>query len=174
MDAETVSFEWKIAFQTPVWQGLYFWEGSCFQKPASIIPKCTYVYVNTLIFCCPNPIFLGMCNGIFRQYPYHVHPKFVYPYPYPQNWMMVKSAGSPVPIPSIHIIMVPLKSRSNISTPIERRISIRFVSVSARFVSSEALSLWAALGGCNCKVRGVVCERLVALIFGLWNHCSWH
>lgn len=40
-----------------------------------------------------------------------------------------------------------------------------------RFVSSEALSLWAALGGCNCKVRGAVCERLVALIFGLWNHC---
>ena len=51
---------------------------------------------------------------------------------------------------------------------------ISIFCLSARFVSSEALSLWAALGGCNCKVRGAVCERLVALIFGLWNHCSWH
>eukprot|EP00913_Durusdinium_trenchii_P017991 g16907.t1 len=40
-----------------------------------------------------------------------------------------------------------------------------------RFVASEALCLWALLGGCNCKVQKEVCERLVSLVHGLWELC---
>lgn len=31
--------------------------------------------------------------------------------------------------------------------------------------------MWALLGGCNCKVPSEVCERLVALVFRLWERC---
>ena len=42
---------------------------------------------------------------------------------------------------------------------------------SDRCVASEALIMWALLGGCNCKVPSQVCERLVALVFRLWERC---
>jgi len=40
-----------------------------------------------------------------------------------------------------------------------------------RYLASEALIMWALLGGCNCKVPSQVCERLVALVFRLWERC---
>mmetsp|Transcript_137299 Transcript_137299/g.333626 ORF Transcript_137299/g.333626 Transcript_137299/m.333626 type:complete len:677 (+) Transcript_137299:1095-3125(+) len=42
---------------------------------------------------------------------------------------------------------------------------------SSKIVASEAPCFFAVLGGCNRKVEAVLCERLIALAAGLWDHC---
>ena len=41
----------------------------------------------------------------------------------------------------------------------------------ARFVAPDSVYLWALLGGCNCKVPTEVCELLLSLVCGLYQHC---
>jgi len=43
---------------------------------------------------------------------------------------------------------------------------------SLKIAATEAPCLFALLGGCNRKVEASICERLIALVAGLWEHCK--
>lgn len=43
---------------------------------------------------------------------------------------------------------------------------------SLKVAATEAPCFFAVLGGCNRKVEAAVCERLIALTAGMWEHCK--